>query len=196
MCIRDRDITAWSFYPAKNLGAFGDAGAITTNSYKIYKKVKSLCSYGSVKKYENELIGFNSRMDPIQAAVLNLKIEDLRVSNNKRKALAEIYLNELNKGKLILPEINEWSKHAWHLFCVRHKKRNSILRKLKEKNIETIIHYPIPPHLQKAFKKLNFKKNSFPITENISKSVFSLPLNPSLTEDQVYYVVKTLNSSL
>ena len=190
------DITAWSFYPAKNLGAFGDAGAITTNSYKIYKKVKSLCSYGSVKKYENELIGFNSRMDPIQAAVLNLKIEDLRVSNNKRKALAEIYLNELNKGKLILPEINEWSKHAWHLFCVRHKKRNSILRKLKEKNIETIIHYPIPPHLQKAFKKLNFKKNSFPITENISKSVFSLPLNPSLTEDQVYYVVKTLNSSL
>ncbi len=190
------DLTAWSFYPAKNLGAFGDGGAITTNSFKIYRKVKSLRSYGSVKKYENEIVGYNSRMDPVQATVLNIKLENLKLSNEKRKSLAEIYLNELDNKKILLPEINNWSQHAWHLFCVRHNKRNSIRKTLKEKKIETIVHYPIPPHLQKAFKNLKFKKNSFPNTENISNNVFSLPLNPSLTKDQVHYVVKSLNSSL
>ncbi len=190
------DLTAWSFYPAKNLGAFGDAGAITTNSKRLYRKIKSLSSYGSLKKYENEIPGFNSRMDPLQASVLSLKIKNLKSENLKRKKIAEIYLNELDNSKFILPVSNDSSEHAWHLFCVRHKKRNKILDYLKSKSIESIIHYPIPPHLQKAFEGLNFKKNSFPVTENISKTVFSLPLNPNLTMDQVHYVVKNLNSSL
>lgn len=186
------DLVAWSFYPGKNLGAYGDAGAITTNNSNLAKKLRAIRNYGSEIKYHNDFIGVNSRMDPLQAAILRNKLKKLKAWNKKRSAIAKFYVDELKSTDLILPFVPQWADPAWHLFCIRHKKRDILKKKLLEKKIETLIHYPIPPHKQKAFKFLKFNKRKFPITEKHSFELLSLPIGPHLSNQQCEYVCENL----
>jgi dTDP-4-amino-4,6-dideoxygalactose transaminase len=170
----------WSFYPGKNLGAMGDAGAITTNDTQLADKLRKLRNYGSSKKYVNEHIGFNSRLDEIQAAILRVKLKYLDAWNQRRTDIANYYIGQLPKTKnLILPTVPKRADSAWHLFVVRTNKRDALQAYLKEKNIDTLIHYPIPPHKQEAYGALN--NCSYPLSEKIHNEVLSLPLGPHLT---------------
>lgn len=186
------DASGFSFYPGKNLGALGDGGAVTTNDDALAKMIVSLRNYGSETKYHNEFIGVNSRLDEIQAAFLNVKLPDLDLDNEKRKVIANRYLSEISNPKIILPEYNGGSHHVFHLFVIRTENRDNLHRYLKENGIETLIHYPIPPHQQKALSAWN--KLSFPITEKIHREVLSLPMNPVMTMDEVDSVVKIINA--
>jgi len=181
---------AFSFYPGKNLGALGDAGAITTNDAALAKVIRSLRNYGSEKKYQNEYIGFNSRLDELQAAFLNVKLPHLDADNYKRKEIAKRYLSEIKNDKIVLP-ISEQS-HVFHLFVIRTENRDALQEYLLQNGIETMIHYPIPPHKQKAFAEWNTL--SFPITEKIHNEVLSLPISPVMTMDEVDFVIKILNN--
>jgi dTDP-4-amino-4,6-dideoxygalactose transaminase len=182
-------VNAVSFYPGKNLGAFGDAGAITTNSESISKKIKSLRNYGSSKKYHNEFIGHNFRMDECQAGFLSIKLKYIDNWNNERIKIANIYFQELlNIKGLILPTILENAKSVFHIFNIRTKKRDQLKEYLFENGIETLIHYPIPPHLQECFKYLKIKENSFPIAEELANTSLSLPIWPGIKETDVYYI--------
>jgi dTDP-4-amino-4,6-dideoxygalactose transaminase len=183
------DVVAWSFYPGKNLGAMGDAGAITTNDAEIASKIRVLRNYGSRIKYVNEELGYNSRLDPIQAAILSVKLKYLDKWNALRSVVASHYQASLAKSELTLPEEPAWCNSAWHLYVVRHKNRNDFQGHLEGLGVNTLIHYPIPPHLQKAFKSMEFKKNDFPVAERIHDEIISLPLFPSLTETQVNQVI-------
>lgn len=183
--------TAYSFYPGKNLGALGDGGAITTNDLELEKVIRSLRNYGSEKKYHNQYIGVNSRLDEIQAAFLNVKLPNLDADNDKRKAVAKRYLSGIKNDKIILPVWDLSSNHVFHLFVVRTKKREDLQDYLIKNNIQTVIHYPIPPHKQNAFKGWN--NLSFPITEMIHQEVLSLPISPVLTESEVDFVIEVLN---
>ena len=184
------DVTAWSFYPAKNLGAFGDAGAITTNNLKIANKIRLLSNYGSKKKYLHDTLGFNSRLDPIQASILSIKIKYLHKWNAHRKKLAKIYSSYFENSSLSLQEASPSSKSAWHLYVIRHKKRNLIKNFLQKRGVGTLIHYPVPPHKQKAYSNLKINKKNLLKTENISKEILSLPLNQNLNEKDIRYIAK------
>ena len=185
------DAAAFSFYPGKNLGALGDAGAITTNDEVLAKVLFAIRNYGSEKKYHNEFIGFNSRLDELQAAFLNVKLPHLNEDNDIRRTIAKRYLSEIKNAKIILPTSDFSGNHVFHLFVVRTEKRAELQTYLKQNNIETLIHYPIPPHQQKAFK--NWNDLRFPITEKIHQEVLSLPISPIMTINEVDYLIKILN---
>lgn len=181
----------FSFYPGKNLGALGDAGAITTNDAALAEVLFSLRNYGSKVKYENERLGVNSRLDELQAAFLNLKLPHLEAENEFRRRLAKRYLLEINNEKIFLPQLDGTENHVFHLFVVRTQNRTALQAYLKSQGIEIIIHYPIPPHKQKAL--FNWNNLSFPITEKIHDEVLSIPLNSSLSEDEIQHIIATLN---
>jgi len=182
---------AYSFYPGKNLGALGDGGAITTNDAELAKTIRSLRNYGSEIKYHNDFVGVNSRLDELQAAFLNLKLPNLDSDNEKRRAIAKRYLSEIKNDEIILPFWDLSDNHVFHLFVIRTKNREDLQTYLLENDIETMIHYPIPPHQQKALKAWN--NLSFPITEKIHNEVLSLPISPVMTMDEINYVVAVLN---
>lgn len=189
------DIVCWSFYPGKNLGAMGDAGAITTNNNKLAQKIGCLRNYGSNIKYYNSLKGFNNRLDTIQAAFLIEKLKKLNKWNKKRRKIADTYINELKSLDLTLPSEESYCKHSWHLFVIRLRNRDKFQEFLREKNIQTLIHYPIPPHKQKCYKELNFNKFDLSLTEQISKTIISLPISPHHSEIEIEYVIENIKKS-
>jgi len=182
---------AFSFYPGKNLGCLGDGGAITTNDAELAKVLYSLRNYGSEKKYYNEYIGVNSRLDELQAAFLNLKLLNLNADNDKRRAIAKRYLTEIKNEKIALPFWDLSNNHVFHLFVIRTEKRAALHEYLTQNDIQIVIHYPVPPHKQKAFPDWNHL--SFPITEKFHNEILSLPMSPVLTESEVSFVIEVLN---
>ena len=182
----------WSFYPGKNLGAFGDAGAITTNDDQLAEQVRMLRNYGSKVKYYNEVAGFNSRLDEIQAAVLRVKLKHLDEWNRRRQEIAAFYLQNLAGTGLTMPTVPATNEHVWHLFVVRSPRRDALQKHLQAAGIGTVIHYPVPPHLQKAYQELELPEGSFPISEALHREVLSLPMGPHLTEAQAAAVVKAV----
>lgn len=189
------DAAAFSFYPTKNLGALGDAGAVTTNDKNLAKKIKIISNYGSEKKYINNVIGFNSRLDEIQAAILRIKLKYLDRENLIRQELAKRYIENLKDTKgIILPSEGKNKKHVWHLFVIRSPHRKILEKFFHEKGIEYMIHYPKSPHLQKAYIKL--KKNSLPIAEKLNKQIISLPLNPFMKTEEVDAVSSIIKLAL
>lgn len=177
------DAVAWSFYPTKNLGAMGDAGALTTNDDKIADRVRVLRNYGSRTKYVNEVRGWNSRLDPMQAAVLRVKLKHLDIWNDRRRALAEIYARELRDCGLILPSVPPGVESAWHVYVVRHPRRDAFQRALQLAGVSTLIHYPISAHLQQAYADAGYKPGAFPLAESMAAEVISLPIGPHLSAD-------------
>jgi dTDP-4-amino-4,6-dideoxygalactose transaminase len=218
------DAVAWSFYPGKNLGAMGDAGAVTTNDPELADRIKVLRNYGSRVKYVNEEQGYNSRLDPIQAAILRVKLAYLDEWNSRRSVIAAQYQKGLAKSgttgttdttdttgahgtaavdlvasrqassRLVLPTVPNWADPVWHLYVVRHADRAGFQKQLESQGVSTLIHYPIPPHLQGAFKNMGFKKGDFPIAERIHDEIVSLPISPSLTAQEAEQVVKACRS--
>ncbi|HQZ24566.1 MAG TPA: DegT/DnrJ/EryC1/StrS family aminotransferase [Flavobacterium sp.] len=186
---------AFSFYPGKNLGALGDGGAVVTNDSELAKVIQSLRNYGSEAKYQNEFIGVNSRLDELQAAFLNVKLPNLDAENTIRKAIAKRYLSEIKNDKIVLPTLSlrgtTQSNHVFHLFVIRTENREKLQQYLLENGIQTMIHYPIAPHKQKAFSSWN--DLSFPITEKIHNEILSLPISPVMTDDEVGFVISILN---
>jgi dTDP-4-amino-4,6-dideoxygalactose transaminase len=182
---------AFSFYPGKNLGALGDAGAITTNDDTLAEILFSLRNYGSKIKYHNEYIGYNSRLDELQAAFLNLKLPGLNQENEIRRSIAKRYLTEIKNAKITLPFWDSSNNHVFHLFVIQTEKRDKLQEYLSLNGIETMIHYPIAPHKQEALKTMNHL--SFPITEKIHHEVLSLPISPVLTHEEVSKIILTLN---
>ena len=188
------DITAFSFYPGKNLGALGDGGAVTTNNLELAKKVRLLSNYGSNLKYIHELKGFNSRLDELQAAFLRIKLKNLAQDNHKRSEIAKRYLNEIKNDNIVLPKINADSIHVWHLFVIRVQNRDKYQKILNKSGIQTLIHYPIPPHKQKAFKSDFYEKHfNLKLTEKLSKQILSIPIYPSLVEKELDFIIQILN---
>ncbi|MDF2437257.1 MAG: aminotransferase [Bacteroidota bacterium] len=184
---------ATSFYPGKNIGALGDAGAITTNDPDIARRITSLRNYGSQKKYYNEVMGVNSRMDELQAAFLSVKLKYIDDWNKKRNVIANQYLNGLqNIPGLILPFIHNEATSSYHLFVVRTQKRNELQNYLTENGIGTVIHYPVPPHLQEAYAELGYKKGDFPLAEEIANTCISLPIYPGLKEEHVQFIINKI----
>lgn len=187
------DAAGFSFYPGKNLGAFGDGGAVVTNDSELAEKIQVLRNYGSRIKYHNDYIGENSRLDELQAAFLRVKLKKLNEWNNRRKKLAASYIELLNSNAIRLPFEPTWAESVWHLFVIRTTKRQDIQDKLAKLGIQTMIHYPIPPHLQPAYKLLQLEKGSFPLTEAIHNEVLSLPMGPFLTQQEVSFIAESLN---
>ena len=185
------DIAGFSFYPGKNLGCLGDGGAITTNSEELYLKAKAISNYGSHKKYENIYRGLNSRLDEIQAAILNVKLKYLDDENNKRKEIAKYYIENIKHSKIFLPTFDEF-ENVYHIFPIRTKKRDTLMLHLKENDVETLIHYPIPPHKQKCYE--GYFNEEFPITEQIHKEILSLPISPILSIDEAKTIVENINN--
>jgi dTDP-4-amino-4,6-dideoxygalactose transaminase len=184
------DAVAWSFYPGKNLGALGDGGAVTTQNSLIAGRIKELRNYGSKVKYEHEIKGYNSRLDPIQASVLRVKLKKLDEWNNRRKQIAKNYLDGIKSVDLILPKNLNYCEPVWHLFVVRSPKRNELQKKLTAAGISTLIHYPIPPHRQLAYN-LNF---NLPLADQLATEVLSLPIGPHIDQDEIQYVIEVINS--
>ena len=187
------DAAGFSFYPGKNLGALGDAGAITTNDDQLATTIRALANYGSNQKYVNIYQGLNSRLDEIQAAILDVKLKYINSENQKRIDIAKRYISEIKNPKIILPELPEnENEHVWHLFVIRTENRDELQNYLTEKNIQTLIHYPIPPHQQNAYKEWN--NMSFPISEKIHDEVLSLPISPVLEDEEIQTIIKALNN--
>lgn len=186
------DAAGHSFYPGKNLGALGDAGAITTNNQLLAETVRALANYGSNIKYIFDYKGYNSRLDEIQSAILKVKLPALDKDNQYRKEVAKYYLSHINHPDIILPEITDWEAHVMHLFVIRSARRDDLLKHLKDNGIQTMIHYPIPPHKQKAYKEWNHLH--FPITEKIHDEVLSLPVSQVICEEEIKKVVEVVNS--
>lgn len=184
------DISGFSFYPGKNLGALGDGGAVITNNDTLAQKVRALVNYGSFVKYENLYKGLNSRLDEIQAAFLKIKLKHLEADNARRKEIATMYLERINNTQIVLPKCKTDS--VWHLFVVRCANREKLQAYLTDNGIQTLIHYPIPPHKQEAYKELNHLH--FPITEQIHREVLSLPISPVMQDDEVKCVVNAVNA--
>lgn len=182
---------AHSFYPGKNLGALGDGGAITTDDDELAKVLFSLRNYGSSEKYYFDYIGINSRLDELQAAFLNVKLPHLDKENLQRKVIANRYLSEIINDKIVLPFYDGSENHVFHLFIIRTKNRNDLQKYLLQNGIQTMIHYPIAPHKQKALSHWNHL--SFPITEKIHEEVLSLPMSPVMTDDEVSFIIQTIN---
>jgi dTDP-4-amino-4,6-dideoxygalactose transaminase len=184
------DASGFSFYPGKNLGALGDGGAVTTNDSELTDVLKAIRNYGSRNKYINEYKGTNSRLDELQAAFLRVKLKHLDKDNTRRKEIASYYLKTIKNPKITLPFVPEYSDPVWHLFVVRAKDRQGFQDYLQAKGIQTLIHYPIPPHKQKAYKEWN--SLSLPITEMIHLEVISLPISPVMNDSQRMEVVGAL----
>ena len=187
------DVGCFSFYPTKNLGAFGDAGAIVTNSKIVFEKITLLRNYGSKVKYQNEIIGLNTRLDEIQASLLLIKLKHYENLRMNRQIIANYYLSNINNPSIILPEKYKHSEHIWHLFVIRTSNRKKLINYLKVNNIDTQIHYPIPPHLSNAYFYLELHRGDYPLTELYSDTVLSLPLYDGMTLDEANYVVEILN---
>jgi dTDP-4-amino-4,6-dideoxygalactose transaminase len=184
------DAAGNSFYPGKNLGAFSDAGAVTTNDAELADKIRTLRNYGSKKKYFNEEKGFNSRLDELQAAFLGVKLKKLDEWNARRRGVAGRYLAELGgTPELMLPFVPDWAEPVWHLFVVRHPRRDELQQKLTGAGIGTLIHYPVPPHLSGAYAEGKWTRGNFPIAENLSGEVLSLPIGPHLFRERAGHVV-------
>ena len=188
------DLVTWSFYPGKNLGALGDGGAVTTNNKELAKKLKLFRNYGSQERYVHSVLGLNSRLDPVQAAVLSVKLKHLTDWNKRRVRIATIYNEEFRDLPVILPSVKAYNDPVWHLYCIRIKNRDKFQEKLSLLGIQTLIHYPIPPHLQDAYRFLNLGINSFPLAESFASEIISLPIGPSLLQSQVDYVVEGVKS--
>ena len=186
------DASGFSFYPGKNLGALGDAGAVTTNDEGLYRVIQALRNYGSHKKYENLYKGVNSRLDEVQAAFLSVKLKYLDNENERRREIAETYLAKIKNTKIILPICQDRRAHVWHLFVVRTDKRIALQEHLLSNSVQTLVHYPIPPHKQAAYREWNTLR--FPITEEIHRTALSLPLDVSMTEEEIIRVVEACNS--
>lgn len=191
------DASAFSFYPGKNLGALGDAGAVTTNDDELAHIIRALGNNGSHKKYQNLFKGLNSRLDEIQAAFLRVKLKYLETEITQRRKVAEVYHESIISKNIILPtrhidKPSTFENHVWHLFVVRTQERESLQKYLAEKGVQTLIHYPIAPHQQKAYEELS--KRSYPITETICQEVISLPISPVMSEQDVQTVIKVINS--
>ena len=192
------DASCFSFFPGKNLGALGDAGAVTTNDDEVAAMIQSLRNYGEVfydniseRKYSNRYQGVNSRIDEIQSGFLSLKLDNLEIDTNKRRKIAKFYLSNIKNSKIILPHVPNWANPAWHLFVIRVKTRDHLKNYLKNNGIDTLIHYPIPPHKQKAFSEWN--NLTYVVTERIHNEVLSIPLYPNLSEEDKIYIVEALN---
>jgi dTDP-4-amino-4,6-dideoxygalactose transaminase len=179
------DAVAWSFYPGKNLGALGDGGAVTTNDPEIADRIRVLRNYGSRVKYVNEVQGYNSRLDPIQAAVLRVKLQVLDEWNTRRSRIAQRYLEGLTVSKLVLPQVPEWAEPAWHLFVVRHRQRDTLVSRLNQAGVATLIHYPLPPHSQAAYAEVTSSVGAYPIAERLAAEVMSLPMGPQMVAEDV-----------
>ena len=186
------DAAGFSFYPTKNLGAIGDGGAVTTNDSELALKIRLLRNYGSRVKYVNEIQGYNTRLDELQAAFLRVKLKKLDEWNSRRGIIANIYLKNLQDCSYILPNLDSLSNPVWHLFVIRSLNRDILEKRLKKLGISTLIHYPIPPHLSGAYVEYESKLNSFPITEKLSSEIISIPISPHITEDQTQMVIKAL----
>jgi len=188
-------INGTSFYPGKNLGALGDGGAITTNDLELANMIKSLRNYGSREKYKNEILGHNMRLDEIQATFLSIKLKYLDLWTSQRVSIAKKYNEALNgMGDIITPYLHTDSTHSYHLYVIRTKSRDKLQKHLSEKGIGTLIHYPIPPHLQYAYKFLEHKVGDFPIAEELSKSLLSLPIWPGMNDVEIKYVIDSISS--
>ncbi len=186
-------VSAFSFYPGKNLGAFGDAGAITTNNEEIAGKIRQLRDHGQTKKYYHEIEGYNGRLDAIQAGILQIKLRHMPEWNEKRQQLANDYNELLNEiDGIEIPHEPEWSRAVYHLYVVRTKRREELQRHLSENNIATGLHYPVPLHLQKAYEKLGHKEGDFPVSEGVSSEILSLPMYPQLTHNQQIRVAEKI----
>jgi dTDP-4-amino-4,6-dideoxygalactose transaminase len=189
------DVVAWSFYPSKNLGALGDAGAITTNDPELADRVRALRNYGSKVKYVNEVKGWNSRLDPVQAVVLRVKLRHLDEWNARRTAIAARYTTELAGTGLVLPEVPEWTDPIWHIYAVQYAERDALQKALKEAGIGTQIHYPIPPHLQMAYRDAGYARGQFPVAENMANHLLSLPMGPQLDDVSVTAIIEALKAA-
>ncbi|MGV7092674.1 DegT/DnrJ/EryC1/StrS family aminotransferase [Siccibacter turicensis] len=185
------DAAAFSFYPGKNLGALGDAGAITTNDPELAAMLKALRNYGSHKKYENLYVGYNSRLDEMQAALLRVKLPYLETENEARRKIAQRYISDLHNEHIVLPSMSKKAEHVWHLFVIRTKYRTQLQEHLTRSGIQTLIHYPLPPHKQQAYQEYNHL--SLPLTEKIHNEVLSLPMDPNMTTEDVDLVIKAVN---
>ncbi|MGL4853360.1 MAG: DegT/DnrJ/EryC1/StrS family aminotransferase [Phocaeicola sp.] len=186
------DAAGHSFYPGKNLGAFGDAGAVTTNNVELATVIRSLANYGSTKKYVFQYIGRNSRLDEIQAAILGVKLKYLNEDIELRKEVARYYIEHINHPEVTLPVVQDWDAHVFHIFPIRCKRREELQAYLAEKGVQTIIHYPIPPHKQECYKEWN--KDSYPITEQIHDEELSLPMSPVMSLEEMKIVVDVINN--
>lgn len=184
---------AFSFYPGKNLGALGDGGAITTNDEHIANKVRALINYGSDIKYHHIYKGTNSRLDEFQASFLRCKLPHLDKWNDRRKEIANLYLNNIHNPNIILPTLTDDTEDVWHIFAIRSRYRDQLQSYLKEHEIETLIHYPLPLHLQDCYIDLNFREGSYPIAEKISKEVLSLPMYFGLSDEEIMYIANLIN---
>jgi dTDP-4-amino-4,6-dideoxygalactose transaminase len=190
------DAVAWSFYPGKNLGAMGDGGAVTTNDAQIAERIQVLRNYGSRVKYVNEVQGYNSRLDPIQAAILRVKLAHLDDWNARRSAIAARYQQGLAGCGLTLPHVPEWAEPVWHLYVVQHHNRDAIQKQLGESGVGTLIHYPIPPHLQQAYATGGYTEGKFPLAEIIANYCLSLPMGPHLATDCLEKVIFHVTENL
>ncbi len=179
----------FSFYPGKNLGALGDAGAVTTNDPELAKKIRVLVNYGSEVKYHNQVQGFNCRLDELQAALLGVKLPYLEQETARRCEIAAAYAQGLQGADVVLPQVMEGTEPVWHLYVIRTQRRAELQRALSERGVATMIHYPIPPHLQGAYAALNYKQGDFPIAEQIHDEVLSLPIGPTMSQEQVDQVI-------
>lgn len=185
------DAVAWSFYPGKNLGAMGDGGAVTTNDAQLADRIRVLRNYGSRVKYVNEVQGYNSRLDPLQAAILRVKLAHLEDWNARRSAIAVLYQQGLASCGLTLPYVPDWAEPVWHLYVVQHPERDALQKQMGDAGVGTLIHYPIPPHLQQAYASAGYEQGQFPIAEKIANQCLSLPIGPHLAIEQIPYVIET-----
>ena len=185
------DAAGFSFYPGKNLGALGDSGAVTTKDKELADVIRALANYGSAQKYVNQYQGLNSRMDEIHAAFLNVKLPYVDKEIINRRAVAKYYLENIKNTKIILPESGLNEEHVWHLFVIRTKNRDNLHKYLTDNGIQTLIHYPIPPHKQKCYSDFNSK--SLPITESIHEEILSLPISPVMNQEEILKIVKIIN---
>lgn len=187
------DIGCFSFYPSKNLGAFGEGGAITTNNPELDKACRTFRNYGSQKRYYNEVVGTNSRLDEIQAGLLRVRLSHLDELTEEKRNIANKYNKEISNPKLKLPVLAEGATCVWHQYVIQCEERERLIDYLNEKEIGTIIHYPIPPHLQECYKQLGYKEGDFPITEKLAKTVLSIPMYNGMKVEEQNYVIEALN---
>lgn len=186
------DVACWSFYPGKNLGALGDGGCVTTSDPDLAERVRLLRNYGSREKYVHEEVGTNSRLDPIQAAILRVKLAHLDAWNERRRKIAALYLDRLRDTRLTLPEVPNWAEPVWHLFVVRHPDRDALRQSLQEAGIGTLIHYPIAPHMQRAYAGLGIAPDALPIARQLADEVLSLPIGPQMDLDAAERVAEVV----
>ena len=188
------DAAGWSFYPTKNLGAFGDAGAVTTDDGELADRVRTLRNYGSKKKYYNEEKGINSRLDELHAAMLRVRLRHLDEWNARRARIAEMYFEGLKTADVILPAVAEGAEPVWHLFVIRSQRRDALQRHLKSAGVEALVHYPVPPHLQEAYREMSLGVGSLHVSESIHREALSLPMGPHLSEEDAGRVVEAVRS--